>query len=1011
MDTSFFYTELGFEQLTNCSRIASSHPEYRELEKIGADKVCFSGDFPAVLIKEVLFFDEHALREIAEIQRKVWNYRKVMFLYAMSYTEIRIYNCYEKPKYLGPDDNVYEELKSYEIFRTQKNNKAGKTILTELFSQIGVDCGLLWTDNPDICKKIGIQKRVDRFLAQSLAKTAKILYKDIKNREIIHALLIRSLFILYLEDRGAAREVWLYDRIKSGANNYFDILEDVDATYKLFDELYDHFNFGIFPVTDAERQLVTGVHLQKIKNCFTNGDAAKNTDLYGKWKIFDFNFIQIDVLSEAYANFLGEFKDKKDKGQFYTPHTLVELILNDKLPVENETNHNVKTLDIACGSGIFLVESYSRLIRRRKNADPDNEISYTELTDILVNNIFGIDADPSAIEITAFFLNLTLIGQLDAKTLWIEKEYRLPCLINNSSDDVPFDDTQGKNLWRRDVIGEVDAETFIGKADLLVGNPPSGTDKISPAIKNYLDKRKYAQEKALAFMDKATRFVSNEGTIAFIFNAKILTNTNRNYRNFRKWLFNGAYVEKIYNLSIFRKTKRDFGGQLFNSAATPICIAYYKKTFPYNASDTIEYCAPQTWIQSNLIDSLVVDSADVKFLPRHECQKPDTKIWKIAMWGNVRDFRLLSLLNDKSAIQLKSWFKQDKWLHASGLNGDSKHKDFAPDSIIETKDIKRYYTSGNIAVPNDKYYRKIDRNLFQPPFIAVKKGQKDGRQMTQITASYIDNPAYCKSGVFIMNKNNDASQDMKKSLVAFFNSDLATYYLFLSTSSWGIERDQIMLNEYLELPAFFQDAGDLSIIAGLFDELIDELKHEISDFDLIKQKETEINRKLEKIVGLTENEQILIQDMLKFGLDLFEQGEKSIGFERTSKDENEAYACVIHDELNDFLQHSPHKVNVAVYDVQAKDPLNLVVLSFVANKKNILFKSKHDLARTLKILNNRSLQQKKSNIYVRKHYKCYDNNTIYIVKPNQKRFWTRSQALNDAISLIVEISNMHNRKK
>ncbi|MDR2286249.1 MAG: SAM-dependent methyltransferase [Prevotellaceae bacterium] len=1009
MGTGFFYTELGFERLIDCSRVASSYPEYKELKKTGADKVYFSGDFPVILFKKVYFFNEQALREVAAVQRKVWNYRKIMFLYAFSETEIRIYNCYDKPKYMNAATNVVEEMLLYEIFRTQKNDKEGLDTLVELFSQVGVDCGLLWTDKSGIRDKINIQRRIDRFMAQCFLKTAKILNEEIENKEIIHGLLIRSLFILYLEDRGAAQEAWLYSRIKPDANSYFDILEDVDITYKLFDELHNHFNFNIFPVINGERELVTKKHLQIIKNTFIDGDASENPKSYRKWKVFDFSIIPVEVLCEAYENFLGEFNDKNDKGQFYTPYPLVELMLNDKLSVKNAINYNVKTLDMSCGSGIFLSESYKRLIRRWKNANSSNEIPFTELQNILVNNIFGIEIDPLTIKITAFFLYLTLVGELDNKTLWIRKEYRLPSLINNPND-ASLNDNQGKNLWCRDTVEEIDAEQFVVKADLVVGNPPSGTDKISPAIRKYLDERKYAQEKVLAFMDKAIQFVTDEGTIALIFNAKILTNTNKNYRNFRKWLFNKTYVEKIYNFSIFKKTKRDFGGQVFNSAAIPVCIVCYRKTFPPDASGTVEYCAPQTYIQSNLVDSLVIDDAVTKFLPRYECQKPDTKIWKIAMWGSMHDFRLLSLLNNKSEIYLKSYFKDDKWLHATGLNGDSKHKDFAPPSIIETKEINRYYTSNNVAVPNDKCYRKIDRNLFNPPFIVVKKGQKDNRQNTQITASYIDYQAYFKSGVFIMNKIGDICSDMKKSLVAFFNSDLATYYLFLSTSSWGIERDQIMLNEYLELPAFFQNNQDLSAITKPFDELVAELKQETPNLDFVKEKETEINRMVEKIIGLTEKEQILIQDTLKFGLDLFEQGENSIGFHRTSTDEIEAYANMINRELSDFLQHSSIKANVAIFDVQAHDPLNVVVLSFGPVRKDVAFKNARDFTHVLKMLNNRSLQQKSPNIYVRKQYRYYDNNSIYIIKPNQKRFWTRSQAIDDATSLIIEISNTNNKK-
>jgi hypothetical protein len=1002
---NFFYTKLGLGRLTDCSRISLTYPKYQGLEKTGADKVYFSGEFPAVLFKEVLLFDERTLRKIAEVQRKAWNYRKTMFLYALSDTEIRVYNCYEKPVYLTSIATAREELLLPEIFRTQINDMDGLDTLVQLFSQTGIDCGSLWTGDYGILEKIDIQKTVDRFLAQSLLKTAEILNEEIQNRDIVHSLLMRSLFILCLEDRGAAKEAWIYSRIKPDTNSYFDILEDVDATYTLFEELHNHFNFNLFPVTELERQTVTKEHLQKIRNCFISGEASENPVSYGNWRIFDFSIIQTEVLSEAYDIFIEEFKEDKDNSPFYTPYPLVELILNDKLPVETETNHNVRTLDITCGAGIFLVETYKRLLQRWKKANPERDILFAELRDILIHNIFGIDIDPLALKVSASLLYLTLLEQLDHKTLWISKEYRLPCLMR-SPGELSLHTNQGINLWCGDVIGEIDAEKFFFKADLLVGNPPFGTDKISPEIRNYLDQQKYAQEKVLAFMDKATQFVSDEGQIALIFNAKILTNTNRNYQNFRKWLFNETYVEKVYNLSIFSRTKKDFAGQLFNSASIPVCIACYRKTFPGNVPDIVEYFAPLTYIKSNLADGLVIDSVEIKFLPRYECQKPDTKVWKIAMWGTVLDFNLLSVLNEKSTTYLKSYFKENDWLHATGLNGDSKHRDFAPESIIETKAIQRYYTPENVAVPNDKYFRKIDEQLFQPPFIVVKKGQNDNREVSQVTASYIDYTAYFKSGVFIMNKNDDDCSDIKKCLVSFFNSDLATYCLFLSTSSWGIERDQIMLNEYLELPMFFNDNQDLSDVAKLFDELAAELKQDTQNPLLVKQKEEEINRKLESIAGLTAKEQILIQDTLKFSLNLLEQGEHSIGFEHTSRDENEAYADMLTGEMNEVLQHSSYKVNAVIYDTQEKDPLNLVTLSIITVKKNIVFKSADDLTYALKTINTRMARQKRQNIYVKQQYKYFDNTFIYIVKPNRKYFWTRSQAMNDAMSLVTEIAKM-----
>ena len=1001
MSANFFYERLGYEQLIKCSDIPVSNPEYQELGEIGADKVYFSGDFPAILFKEVSVFNADALQQISEIQYKEWNYRKVMFLFVVSDTEIRIYNCYEKPKYLKPDADFNLELKPYEIFESKKTDKANLNILVELFSRVGVDCGLIWTSDYGIREKVNIQSRIDRFLVQSLVETAELLNKDIKNKGIIHGLLMRSLFILYLEDKGAAQEAGLYEKIKKGAKSYFDILEDVGATYRLFTELHKHFNGNVFPVIENEQQFVTEKHLRKIKACFTDGDISDNPKLF-EWRIFNFNFIQIELLSEVYENFLGELISKKEKGQFYTPYPLVELILNDKLPTtKNEKEYNIKILDPACGSGIFLVEGYRRLIRRWKNAHPNKNISFAELKDILINNIFGIEIDSLAIKVTAFSLYLALVEQLDPKTLWIQKEYTLPYLINNPQDN-SIKNKEGDNLWCNDTIGEIDANKFV-KADLVIGNPPFGTEGIDLPIKKYLESRNYAQEKVLAFLDKAVQFANDNGQIALIFNTKVLTNTNKKYQTFRKWLFNETYVEKVYNLSIFRKAKKDFGGQLFNSAVVPISIVYYRKSKPENISETIEYCAPKTYVKSNVIDGLVIDSTDIKFLPRHECQKSDTKIWKIGMWGNLQDFNLImNLNNSKSNIDLNSYFEQNNWISGAGLNGDSQHKDFVPTPIIATRAINRYYTPDNFAMPNSDYYRKINNSLFVPPFVILKKGQKE----RQITASYIDYKAYCKSGAFIINKNDKHSDNIKKVLVAFINSNLATYYLFLSASSWGIEREQIFFNEYLELPSFFLDNRDLNTVIALFDKLLVELKKDFPDEHSIEQIENAINIELYNIIGLTKKEQILIQDALNFNLDLFEQGENSIGFRRTLNSENKAYADMLCNELNDFLQYSSLKANAAIYDVQLNDPLNLVVISFESKKQPVISKSIKELASALKMLDNFSMQEKGQNIYVRKQFRYYDTNKIYLIKPNQKRFWTCSQAVDDALSLTIEITNM-----
>lgn len=1021
MVNKFVNSILGYEHLVDCSMVAQISPEYAELSNIGADKIYFSGEFPAIFFKSIDSFNDSNLITVADIQHKAWNYRKVMFLIVTSSTEIRVYNCYQKPKYINPNSIIDKELEDYEIIRASENDEKNIKILTELFSRIGVDSGLLWTSNYDIRNKINIQNRIDKYLVKSLLETAAKLKEDIKDINIIHGLLMRSLFILYLEDKGAAKQAGLYSEIKKNAESYFDILDDVEATYALFDKLQNHFNGNVFPVVQGEKQKITIQHLKTIKKCFIDGDTSNNPKLFENWRIFKFDFIQIELLSEVYENFLGEFKSKKEKGQYYTPYTLVELILNDKLPIKNSCNYNTKILDPACGSGIFLVEGYKRLIRRWQNANLGESISFKVLKEILTNNIFGIEIDPLAIKVTAFSLYLALVEQLNPKTLWIDQTNKFPYLINNPNDN-SIVDKQGCNLWCRDTIGEINPDNFV-KVNLVVGNPPFGTKKILNSIMQYCTKYSFGKEMVLPFMHKAMEFCP-EGDIALIFNSKVLTNTEKPFQTFRKWLFADIYVEKIYNLSIFRKIPKNFGGQLFTSAVGPICIAYYRKEIPTKPSRYIEYWAPKTYIKSNLIDGVVIDSTDIKFLPRTECMIPSTKIWKIAMWGNISDFQLFKSLSDNTTL---STFLDDinakRGLGLQYIDDSTKkiNNDIdIPQRYILPKHIERYVTDRYSTLAEglstrskelySQYYgTKINelsiisdfrrlgaKESYNAPHVLIKEGLKNWK----ICASYIDENCSFNSKVLGIHYHDEK---ILKGITCYLNSKLATYFLFMISASIGIEREEIKPNEYYQLP-FSIKPKDLYILSDILDKY--------RNFDFLRQKqiekqfEEEIDNLIFDLFEISQQDRMLIEDAMNYSFSILIEGGKSRAFKPVSIEDSKDYASILCGELNDFYQDSQNSINARVYDIASSQPLNLVVLQFSQSEKDIEINISNDLVVELQKLDKYALEKKGKNIYIQKMFRYYDSNAIYLIKPNQKRFWTRSQAVDDALSLITEISKM-----
>lgn len=976
-------------------------------EKHGVVKVYGNEDQPVLFLKEVESFDLETLKQIAEIHKASWNFQKILFLYVYSKTEIRIYNCSEKP--FGFDKTIQEneiasKLKELELYSCKETDKEKLRKLNVVFSRIAIDTGFIWSsiEAKEIREKINLQKRVDKFLIQSLINVSRELEEQgLNDKNLIHRLVMRSLFLLYLEDRGATKEEF-YIEFSLDSESYLDLLKEgeVNYVYALFEKLANDFNGSLFNIEENEKILVTHKHLELIRECFTNGYVKINqTKLFSDWRLFDFSIIRIELLSEIYENFLSELdrKEKKNTGTFYTPPSLVELILNEKLPID-EANYKVKTLDPSCGSGIFLVQSFKRLVKRYENKYNSKLNDFTVLVDILKSNIFGIELDPKSIKVAAFSLYLALLDNLDPKTEWWNGSIKFPYLIDDPEDSSLKE--QGYNLFRRDTISDLSEIKELQNFDLIVGNPPFGTKKLLPTITAYCKKENFAQEMVLPFLHKAT-LLAPKGKIALIFNTKVLTNTGGTYQNFRKWLFNNNHVEKIYNFSILRKAKKNFGGQLFGSAIEPICVVFYQKeNSEALKKDTITYYSPKTYIKNDVLEGIVIDSSDEKHLPRTECQKPNTKIWKIAMWGSYFDFELIKKYGGNS---LKKYFKNnDDWVKGTGLhipsaNYTNKENIITPDKIIDTTKISRYLVLKNNLKNNEINYLKINEQLTKAPFLIIKKGITKGN----ILASFVDFDTYFLNRVYGIKSNDSESL---KILLAYFNSTYAKYFQFNYSSAWGLKYDDILDNELYALPNVFGFLNDdiKQKILILIDEIISIKKSDEVNQD-ISHLEKQIDQIIYKdILKLTEDEQIIIQDTLNYSLDLFEKQEKSKAVLPVNN--IEVYSKRVTKDLNDWLDDIDLKVSAIHYSIDKNCPLYLVKLSF-GNQQRETITSKEDIYKELKTLDKKLWHEEAQHLYFRKKVNYFDGDDVYIIKPNQRRFWSETAAMEDSKDLLIEIGN------
>jgi type I restriction-modification system DNA methylase subunit len=226
---------------------------------------------------------------------------------------------------------------------------------------------------------------------------------------------------------------------------------------ELFHEVNDDLNGDIFKRHACETVVVDSNILADIIE-----------SLYFPKSRYRFDAIGVELLGSIYERYLGSTirvtpqrvkveekpEVRKAGGVYYTPKYIVDYIVKNtvgkivvgKTPRQIE---KIKILDPACGSGSFLLSAYQYLIdyhlkyyrEHPKEAQtlhlfPYYKMSPEEFTlpihekaKILRNNIFGVDIDPQAVEITMMSLYLkALEGE---RGLLPKKQHLLPPLSNN----------------------------------------------------------------------------------------------------------------------------------------------------------------------------------------------------------------------------------------------------------------------------------------------------------------------------------------------------------------------------------------------------------------------------------------------------------------------------------------------------------------------------------------------------------------------------------------------------
>ena len=532
--------------------------------------------------------------------------------------EIRIYNGYEPTPRPGEDldtqARLLQKLSGLTDHLTARQKIRTQLAETAHYDRVYLETGAFWDTTEG--RRINYRSRADQQLIEGMKQMRRLLTQAGLSNHVAYTLLGRSVFIRYLEDRGVLSAEWIQRLTDGGAKSYLQALEDRTITYQLYERLSKRFNGDLFPIEDEE-QSVNPKHL-KLLHSFLNRTNL-DTGQLSFWP-YNFEFIPIELISNIYDIFL---EDHRATGAYYTPLMLADFVLEETMGAE-VVHPEMTILDPACGSGVFLVGAYRRLIQAWR--DKHGEPVAANLSHLLQTGIFGVDMNREAIRIAAFSLYLELLNHL-ANDIILEETFQFPSLL-----DV--------NLLDCDFFSHHVDERFLDQTfDRIVGNMPWGRGTLTRLTEQWLRENDLAvggRQPAPAFFMRVPGFCKDDGEIAILAPAKgTILVASDTHQVFRDKFLDSYHVRAIVNFASLRH-------ELFLRSASSIVAVFYTPTSPLPDSRLI-YGVPKPSALSRHLKAIVLDTSEVKFLDmEHFLTNPH--LWKIAMWRIPRDAALIERL-------------------------------------------------------------------------------------------------------------------------------------------------------------------------------------------------------------------------------------------------------------------------------------------------------------------------------------------------------------------------------
>ena len=689
----------------------------------GADWIYFRLECDAGGPKPEIFIYDRTSRladggspsDVAKLHHDLWNYGKVPLAFFLRPTTVEIINLLLPPEFgpkgdlvprkpldvlpLSPADTLAAAgAASKGIAATQKGN-------WERFSARYFDNGSFWEmpQNHELGKA---DQGSVASMVREMRQVRDKLEKQFKHRKwlpperaghaggFVRRLLIITLMVRFMEDRGILPRRYFADKEFLGATDFKSLLRHKTALIIALDRLARDFNGDVFTLEDGNApgdvpvrsilQELPDKALEPIAD-FADGNMSGEQRLF--WERYSFRHLPVEAISYVYEDFLG------GKSQaFFTPHHLVDLLLDESMTPERvraayQRNDPRKAgaapafpvLDPACGSGVFLVGAWHRLVEALYLLDesPSPEI----LKRLMEQNIYGVDIEPDSVELTIFSLCVALSSAFPRKP-------DDPDFIFNKLRELKFPNLKQDKVRQRQ--GNVIRDDFFAargellqsplRFQLIIGNPPFESD-LKSETQRALDKTPCDEDGknwepvpdhniSYLFLRSVPPLLAEGGSACLVQPASLLYNEGA--AGFRKALFTNWHIPEILDFAsvsgLFRTRKeKKLGGSDTESKVGVKTVAVLIERRVADASLPLLHVTFRRTMALGQRQLFEVDPQDLHWIPR-ELAKNEPRVWKADLLGGGRLLETYKSLTSDGTVEHRiKALKPKGWVCSEGF--------------------------------------------------------------------------------------------------------------------------------------------------------------------------------------------------------------------------------------------------------------------------------------------------------------------------------------------------------